>query len=469
MNRKRTAKLLKVLLMAIVGFSTLIANNAMANIPSSQKVTTTEVVEWSAPNKVETQNKPLILTLEGWKLSSAGGISYKNPKDQRYWFELSGILRLDQTAFAGSYRDKGGEFQTNAKLNDFPNSGFVRIAEIYLESGLGKDWLSMIGVTYTGTTTQFADTYIGYTGFAENNEVNIGRHSGNWFGLENSTGTTWNAFMERSLQANAFYPGDGVGILTDMWWTTGAITLVATQPDHGTHIVVPNGAIPENKPYKSDRWRGIVRGTYAPVHKLGDVWHFGVSAAYRQNDSTLSGHPVLDFGLRAGPGLKGRNITQIVRTPFLRAHYARQFNVEAARQWGPLLVEAEYTEMYVHRVAYQRNPFSPVRFHGWSAQARYLLTGECHTYDVRDGSFGKIEIGSPYGAYEIVARYDYVTLNDKDVRGGSQQNASVGLNWFINQQVRFSANYIRANIRPANDRLPRHLDIFGVRLQVRFK
>lgn len=529
MFEKNTSKLLKLCLCGIAGFSILMSHQALAYRTSMQKnirprtvvnnankeeqQVLKELKEQASYKGVEHENvvespvcettvevpnhtqiflddKPLlskdgknILLFDGWKLSTTGGLSYKNPKDQRYWFEFNGIMRLDQTFFSGSYRDKGGEFQNTDRfrVNDFPNSGFVRLIETYFESGLGENWLSMIGVTFTGLRTNFADSYIGYTGFAENHELNIGRFSGNWFGLESSTGGSWMAFMERSLQANAFYPGDGVGVLTDMWWTMGAITLVATQPDHGTHIHVLPGNIPEGKRYKSDRWRFIGRGTFSPVHKLGDVWHFGASYAYRQNDSTLSGRQVLDFGLATGPGLRGRNVRQIVRTPFLRAHYAHQFNLEAAKQWGPFMLEAEYTQMYVHRVAYTERtvvnntprinhfPLSPVRFHGWNVQARYMLTGECHVYDVRDGSFGKVDISSPYGAYEIVARYDYTTLNDKDVRGGSQHNTSVGFNWFINPQVRFTADYIRANIRPANDRLPRYLDIFGLRLQVRFK
>lgn len=393
----------------------------------------------------------------GFKLSSTGGLSYKNPKDQRYWFEFSGVMRLDETNFSGTYRDK---------TPPIPNSGFIRLIETYAESGLGENWLSVFGLTYSGSNNRVAitDTWIGYTGFAKNIEINIGRNSGNWFGLENSSGTGWNPFMERSLQANAFYPGDGLGILGDIWWDNGELTLIFVQPDHGVRVVDVDNLT--NVPVRGDRWRGIARATYSPLHEKGNVWHTGVSFAYRQNDIAITGTP-FDGGLRAQPGLKGRNVPFLLNTGFLRSSYARQFNFEAARQCGPFMIEGEYTEAYVHR---ERSLGESLRFHGYSVQVRYILTGESHNYDVRDGAFGKIDFNSPYGAYEVAARYDFLNLNSKNVRGGSQHNVTLGFNWFINNQLRFSLNYIRANIRPARlSHLPRHLDIFGARFQIRFK
>ncbi len=136
------------------------------------------------------------------------------------------------------------------------------------------------------------------------------------------------------------------------------------------------------------------------------------------------------------------------------------------------MLEAEYTQAIVYR---KGSPLDSVQFNGYSIQTRYILTGEYHEYDVRDGAFGKIDINSPYGAHEICLRYDAVNLNDKDIRGGSQYNWSIAWNWFINQQLRFTFNYIRARIHPRQpgllreEFLPRNLDMFGLRLQVRFK
>ncbi len=74
-------------------------------------------------------------------------------------------------------------------------------------------------------------------------------------------------------------------------------------------------------------------------------------------------------------------------------------------------------------------------------------------------------------------------MNDKNVFGGTEHNTTIGLNWFINDNVTLKFNYIRANIRTnpvqvasliAPDlvlrpvRNKRQLDIFGMRLGVMF-
>jgi len=402
---------------------------------------------------------------DGWEMSTQGGLSYIHPTDDRYWFKLSGTLRLDETLFMGNARDKG---------NSFPSGGSVRRAETFIDAGIGKHWEFTMGLNYNGTSVAFGDTYVSYDGLMKNNQVYIGRISGNWFGLDNSNSTSWNPFLERSLQANAFYPGDGLGVGTDFWWDHGGFTLMAFQPDQNAN---DNSLATAGT---KDRWRGTVRLTVAPLHKEGNVWHFGVSGAFRDvmsdyagvNPTSISSNRGVRFNVR--PSARSRNTATLVDTMTgnggtnIRANNVRLFNVELARQYGPFMLEGEYTNAYVHRVQ-DTNNRGVLRFSGWNLQTRYMLTGEAHSYDVRNGQFGSFKPKSKYGAWELAARYDAVNLNDKDVQGGSEHNVTLGVNWFINQQVRLSANYIRAKIHPANQAQVRKLDIIGMRAQVRFK
>jgi phosphate-selective porin OprO/OprP len=412
---------------------------------------------------------------KGWLLSSSGGLSYVHPDCADYFFKLSGLLRFDEIGFMGSYRDKG---------SNFPSGGNLRTAEMYFDGGLGRDWeyTATLQFASSGRPT-FGDTWLSYMGFADNNQAFVGRVSGNWFGLDNSNSGSWNPFMERSLVANTFYPGDGIGVMTDFWWDNGAITLVAMQSNQSTFNEVAN---------VRDRWRATARATAAPVHEEGDVWHFGLSGAFREVVNTVSGVPATfangtgaGFNV-GGPGVTLRNSTgtgvgNIVSTVTangglpIRASSVRMYNVEAARQIGPFMLEAEYTTAFVNRTSFfvtnlgNQSALGSLRFSGWNIQTRYLLTGEHHAYDVRDGQFGSVKPCSSYGAFEVAARYDFVDLNNKNVRGGTQHDVTLGLNWFLNQQVRFTMNYIRASIHPANDAQKRNLDIIGLRAQVRFK
>lgn len=405
---------------------------------------------------------------KGWQLKSEGGLTFVHPQDESFWVNVGGTVRLDQVLYSGDFQDR----QTQ-----FPSSARIRRAEFGLDGGVGKDWeytftILSLGLSQNGGSIVLQDCWLGYTGLWEKSELFLGRVSGNWYGMENSSGSTWMPFLERSAQANAFYPGDGIGVMADKWWEDGGVTALAIQPDQGFRTIAPTTPVTN---YRSDRWRLAGRATYAPVHCLGDVWHFGVSGAWRRNDPTLWGILVQDIRIigLAG-GVYNRNpflSAAIFNTGFLSTTYVNQWSVEAARQWGPFIAEAEYSELFVHRV---NSPYGSLRFKGWDIQARYTITGEIHKYDVRDGNFGSLEICSPYGAWEIAARYDYLSLNDKDIHGGSQSDFTLGLNWFYNPVLRVSANYIRANLHPNHlvrrvAPVDRQLNVFAFRIQIRFK
>jgi len=60
--------------------------------------------------------------------------------------------------------------------------------------------------------------------------------------------------------------------------------------------------------------------------------------------------------------------------------------------------------------------------------------------------------GGP-GAWELGARFDYIDLNDHsaEVRGGEQYTAVAGVNWYLNNNVRFMLDYALTNVYDARD------------------
>ena len=419
----------------------------------------------------------------GWKLNTTGGLSYVNPQNADYWVKLSGVMRLDETAFMGSYRDKASYSanQTGAVAGATPSSqkiasgALFRLIELYLEGGLGENWEYSLTLSYGGgqsTKASIGDTWLSYMGLLENNQIYVGRVPGNWFGLDNANSGSWNPFLERSMIAHTFYPGDGLGVMTDFWWENGGLTLAAFQPDQKDNRAssVNPGANTTAIYGARDRWAATARATVAPVHNAGDVWHFGVSGAWRETLSSYNGEAnTTAIAYTGGPSARSRATVPgdgLLSTGGIQANNARLFNVEAARQIGSFMLEGEYTTAFVHRV---NGNLGTLRFDGWNIQARYLLTGEHHAYDVRDGNFGTVVPNAHYGAFEVAARYDFINLNNKDVQGGSEHDVSVGLNWFVNKQLRLSTNYIRASIHPNSSQAKRNLDIVAARLQVRFK
>lgn len=423
---------------------------------------------------------------KGWQLKTKGGLTFINPQDESYWVGINGTLRLDEVLYSGSYLDRGNQFPAS--------SARIRRADFNIEGGIGENWEYGVDVLFFGPISRgrtsgrfinalFAgasleDAFVGYIGiWGKNSELFFGHLSGNWFGLEGSTSSSWMPFLERGAQSFAFYPGDGLGFMFDKWWDDAAITLIALGPDQRQRIFTPFdiNSTPFFRNYRSDVWHYVGRFTYAPIHCLGDVWHFGISDAYRDNNASIYGAPVFDFEISApAGGAVPRNlgpVFSLLNTGNLRVSHSNQWAVEIGRQMGPLIVEGEYQEIHVHRVGDSQGS---LRFKGWEIYALYTLTGEMHVYDVRDGNFGKITINDPcIGAWELAARYDYLNLTDKNIHGGSQHNVTLGVNWYINENVRTSLNYIRCNLHPAAGTLPaveqRKLDVFSFRVQVKFK
>ena len=81
-------------------------------------------------------------------------------------------------------------------------------------------------------------------------------------------------------------------------------------------------------------------------------------------------------------------------------------------------------------------------------QAAYLLFGGKQKFNVSEGEFTQPTRGKEWGDVELAMRCDYLSLNDKDVYGGSGANFTTGLNFYVNNNVKIALNYQYTN----NDR-----------------
>lgn len=97
-------------------------------------------------------------------------------------------------------------------------------------------------------------------------------------------------------------------------------------------------------------------------------------------------------------------------------------------------------------------------------QGAYTLTGERRRWNASNGGFRGIRPIAPFnlaegtwGAWELAARYSVLDLNHNEgalgaappvggVRGGEQTIATLGLNWYPNNIVRFMLDYQRVEI-----------------------
>jgi phosphate-selective porin OprO/OprP len=109
-----------------------------------------------------------------------------------------------------------------------------------------------------------------------------------------------------------------------------------------------------------------------------------------------------------------------------------------------LYAQSEVFYAVVDQIAGPRLAFS-----GAYAQAGYFLTGETRPYNRAAGTFGRVVPIAAFGpcgqgAWEVAARWSYIDLNDENIQGGKLNDATVGLNWYLNRYTKFQFNYIHA-------------------------
>jgi phosphate-selective porin OprO/OprP len=227
--------------------------------------------------------------------------------------------------------------------------------------------------------------------------------------------------------------------------------------------------------------------------------HVGVSGGWRDGTNNLANSPLHVFQLRARPELRDGNPagdpsgTQVVPnaddnrmvdTGVIAAQQQWIMGLEFAWVMGPLYVQAEYgynwiddaTGVFPTAAKLIPLPGAPqtYMFSGGYVQVSYTLTGENRSYDKRLGILDSYYYGRKglynnawfvrdddgrinwnWGAWEIAARYSYVNLNDGEglnrIQGGVMNGYTFGLNWYLNNNVKFQFNYVydqRSDVPP---------------------
>ncbi|HEY1066581.1 MAG TPA: porin, partial [Pirellulales bacterium] len=88
-------------------------------------------------------------------------------------------------------------------------------------------------------------------------------------------------------------------------------------------------------------------------------------------------------------------------------------------------------------------------------EALYFLTGEHREYNRKAGAFERVvpyenffclrgEEGllSGRGAWQVGARYSRLNLNDGSLQGGVIEDVTLGLNWFLNPNLKWQWNVV---------------------------
>jgi len=173
------------------------------------------------------------------------------------------------------------------------------------------------------------------------------------------------------------------------------------------------------------------------------------------------------------------------------------YGAEFGYQRKNLYLQAEYFDIDVDR----KGALSDPDFSGWYAQAGWTITGEARRYATTNATFDAPRPAKPFnlktgdwGAWELGLRYSKLDLNYLEgargtapvaaaVRGGEQEIFTLGLNWYVNNGLRFQAAYqdvsvdrlspggtafLAGSTPPAGAQVGQDLKIYSLRTQYAF-
>ncbi len=372
---------------------------------------------------------------------------------------VTGVIRFDQTM----YKEK-----THSGKTPPPNSANLRSFDIG-----GKIELSPVTMFYWELA--FANgvglnpTFVTYEGISPNHILSAG-YIPSPFCLENENSSKTIPFMERAMPVNAFSPCLGAGGMYHYWNSWMVFKASLTQPPYG---MFNDQTL--DKERGNDRWGGTTRTVFVPINDGPHVLHLGGSFSFQdispdQPDDTGKLKSSLKFS--SNPELRSRRTENFVSATIFNAERYYVSNAEIAGKWGPVQGDFEYFQARVKRLDQTDATIASddLTFSGWYAQANYFLTGESREFKIKDVKFGGVTPTHSCGAWQIATRYSTINLDNKDIQGGKEDNISAALSWYPSKQIRWMANYVRANVKQQNPALPdkRIMDMLGVRLQIIF-
>ena len=353
------------------------------------------------------------------KVGAKEGLLELSSKDGNFKYLLDARLYIDAALY-----------DEDEDVVDLHSGSEVRRIRFAIKATLWKNFLAEIDFDFSQNEVSIKDAWLGYQ--TDNNWLfRVGQFRSP-FSLEEVTTSRYISFIERGLP-NAFPPGRLIGAGVSKWGKNWQVSTGIFSQE--------TGDIDEEEGENSDEGFSIVsRFTIAPLYKNNNIFHLGVSHAYRTTDAFTE---KLRF--------RGYDESKISLIRFLSTgkvsdvDHVNLLGFESVLQLGPFHLQGEYMNASVARLADSGEP--NYKLSGGYIFGSFFITGDSMPYLPSVGEFGRVMPKKKGGALELLARYSWLDLNDLDagIEGGEGKNFTVGLNWYINPNYKIMINYAHVN------------------------
>ncbi|MEN8251070.1 MAG: porin [Bacteroidota bacterium] len=326
----------------------------------------------------------------------------------------------------------------------------VRKAYLGVEGTFWKDWEYELEVDLAENEVDIKNAKVTYGGWKDN-DVTFGFQKPA-FGLENTQSSRYSQFMERGL-TDEFSPSRDLGVSWRHVEDWGAFKVGAFIPNTIEALEDEDQLDDEGDPEltnRADAYTYTGRISYAPIDMSNQTVHLGASALY----TNYSDNDGVKFSARPESHLSQKLVeSQKIRDP----DYTSAYGLEAAYSGHGFLIESEYVTSETKGLngkASKTDERDKYDYDAWYVSASYMLTGESHPYSKKKGTFGAVMPDHPvskggWGAWEVGLRFSSIDLNDgvnykdEDMLGGQLDDITLGVNWYLENNLKVMLNYIK--------------------------
>lgn len=413
--------------------------------------------------KEQKEKNPLSVTAS-WKHHEI----YFESNNGQFTMHVGGYAQFD---FGGATINESLKEALKTKSGSLAGYGAeARRVKPTIEGTLYGDFDYKVQIDFGGGSTTLQDVYMSYYGLPCFANIRVG-HMKEPFSLEELTSDEWLEFTERSV-ANAFVTANqysdrntGVQLFNTefnqrMTWAVGGFMQqynssgTSFQPYNNVNVAARVTALP----WYADNGCELLH--------LG----FGFRNLFRtDNPSSVNstGNTELEYLSTPDWHLGG---LKMVNTGPIVANNVSEINPEFAFSYGPFSVQGEFfdaflnnAEMYYYTTATSTVPsklkttgISNPTLDGYYVMASWFVTGEHRVYDPKFGVFARPipncnfdPAAGTLGAWELAARYDSINLNDETISGGTEQDWTGSLIWYLNPNLKWMFDYVHAHINGA--------------------
>ena len=403
--------------------------------------------------------------------------------------KINGRIHLDYWNFADDSPGIGFFEHPDSLADNFGTDPedrvFFRRIRLKFEGDLFDTMLYRMQIDFnTSDSVEMKDMYIGFKELPMLGTLLIGNQK-RPLGLDHLNSSRFNIFIERPLVVEAFNEDArrlGIAAYNNTEdlvynWRYGLYALENLARDG--KVVGDSMQLSGNARLASSPWYDESSGGRGYFH-----WSISGMVAKPDGDVGLADTNANEGRFRTRAELRSDS-RWLDTGPIAGADWYEILGLEAVLNLGPFQVVAEYQSNWMQRDSVTAGTGPDLNFHGGYVYAAYMLTGEHVPLNRRSGTIDRVRpfenffvvntcnngVGRGWGAWQVALRYSYLDLSDNDIRGGVENNATLGLVWYFNPHAALQFNAIYGDIKdraPAGGFSDGHFTALGTRLRVNF-